>query len=221
VVVGEAGASALRTYEQLSVRRKAHARSKLGVAGTFLAAVVDEPQSMNAWQQGGQGEARAGDRLTKHLEGRGVRLLHDRRIPGHGQANIDHIAIGMGGVTVIDTKALHGQVKVDRVGGLFSPRRSRLLVGGRERTNVVSGVERQIGYVRAALADVGHEDIEIRGALCFIEVEGLPRFRQLQVRDVIIDGPKPVAKLARRPGPVNANTIDRVWRLLALQFPPA
>jgi hypothetical protein len=33
-----------------------------------------------------------------------VRLLHDRRVPRHGHANIDHIAVGPGGVTVIDTK---------------------------------------------------------------------------------------------------------------------
>jgi hypothetical protein len=208
-------------YEQLSQRREDHAREKLGRVGTFLAHVVDEPQGMRAWQQGGNGEARAGTRLTKHLEGRGVRLLHDRRTTGHGSANIDHIAVGLGGVTVIDTKALHGQVKVDRIGGLFAPRRSRLLVGGRERTNLVDGVERQIGYVRAALTDAGHEDVEIRGALCFIDVEGLPLVRQLHVRDVTIDGPRRVARLASRPGPVNADTIDRVWRLLALQFPPA
>jgi len=55
--------------------------------------------------------------LDKHLAGTGVLLLHDRRIPGDGGANIDHLAVGPGGVTVIDSKTQRGKIQVDRVGG--------------------------------------------------------------------------------------------------------
>jgi hypothetical protein len=61
-------------------------------------------------------------------------LLHDRRILGHGNAKIDHLAVGPGGVTVIDSKTNNGAVRVDRIGGLFSSRRAVLLIGGRDRT---------------------------------------------------------------------------------------
>jgi len=97
---------------------------------------------------GGTGEVRAGTRLAKHLEGYDVKLLHDRRISRRGNANIDHIAIGPGGVTVIDTKTHRGNIHVDRVGGLFSARRSVLMIGGRDQTSLIDGVERQIDLVR-------------------------------------------------------------------------
>jgi Nuclease-related domain len=89
----------------------------------FLARVINEPQSTRSWQQGGKGEVRTGERLAKHLDGHPVMLLHDQRMPRHGNANIDHLAVGPGGATVIDTRTHHGTIRIDRVGGLFSPRR--------------------------------------------------------------------------------------------------
>jgi hypothetical protein len=107
------------------------------------------------------------------------------------------------------------------VGGLFAPRRAVLLIEGRDQTRLIDGVERQVAYVRAALRGLGELDVERRGALCFPNVDGLPLFRQLSVRDIIIDGPKPVSKLAARPGSLRPEDIDRVWRALAHRFPPA
>ena len=84
-----------------------------------LAKVIDEPSSTKVWQQGGRGEARVGARLEQLLDGSGVRLLHDRRVPRHGQANIDHIAVGPAGVTAIDSKTHAGKIRKDWYGGLF------------------------------------------------------------------------------------------------------
>jgi hypothetical protein len=218
VVEGQPGASALREYERRHLAREHHAREKLGGLGVLLAKVIDEPRSTKVWKQGGRGEVRTGERLAKHLDGHGVRLLHDRRIPGHG--NIDHLAVGPGGVTVIDSKTHQGAIRVDRIGGLFSPRRSVLLIGGRDRTGLIVSVERQIRYVRSALERINVEGIDVRGALCFPNVDGLPLFSQLSVREIVIDGPKPVAKLARRPGPLDAGAIERVWVHLGRSFPP-
>ncbi|HEY2204362.1 MAG TPA: nuclease-related domain-containing protein, partial [Pseudonocardia sp.] len=38
------------------------------------------------------------------LADRGWRIMHDRQCPGSSRANVDHLAIGPGGVAVIDTK---------------------------------------------------------------------------------------------------------------------
>jgi hypothetical protein len=38
---------------------------------------------------------------------------------------------------------------------------------------------------------------------------------------MIVDGPKPVAKLARRSGQLTPEAVDRVWRQLAHSFPQA
>jgi hypothetical protein len=219
--LGEAGASALREYERRRARREQHARETLGGLGVFLARVIDEPSSTKVWRQGGEGEVRTAARLEKHLAGTGVRLLHDRQIPGRGNANIDHLTIGPGGVTVIDSKTHRGKVQVDRIGGLFAPRRTVLLIHGRDRTSLVDGIERQIGLVRSALKHSGYESVDIRGALCFPNVDGLPLLRQLTVRDIVIDGPKPIAKLAARTGPLHPDVVNRLCEDLARRFPPA
>lgn len=221
IVMGDPGASALREYERRHRRREDHAREKLGTLGVVLARVIDEPTSTAVWRQGGQGEGRTAARLAKHLEDGDVRLLHDRQVPGHGQANIDHLAIGPGGVTVIDSKTHRGDVHVEHVGGLFSSRRQVLQINGRDQTTLIDGVERQVEYVRQTLADTGEAAPSIRGAMCFPNTDGLPLFRQLMVRDIVIDGPKPVARLAARPGPLQPEDIVRIWQVLARQFPPA
>jgi hypothetical protein len=164
---------------------------------------------------------RTARRLEKLLDGTGVRLLHDRRIPGHGRANIDHLAVGNGGVTVIDSKAIRGQVRVRRVGGLFSPRRSILLIAGRDRTRLVDGVERQVDAVREALDELAVGEVDVRGALCFPDPDGLPVFGQLKVRDVVVDCAKPVARLAGRRGCLSPAMFDRLERCLAASFPAA
>src|ERR1700750_2465372 len=80
---GWAGASALREYERRHDAREQHARAKLAGLGVFLAEGIDETASTRVWQQGATGELRVAERLEKHLDGTGVRLLHDRRVPGH------------------------------------------------------------------------------------------------------------------------------------------
>jgi hypothetical protein len=110
---GQPGASALREYQRRHDAREQRARERLGGLGTFLVKRTDEPSSTRVWQQGGSGEVRVGARLERLLDGTSVRLLHDRRVPGHGQANIDHIAVGPVGITVIDSKTHRGKIRRD------------------------------------------------------------------------------------------------------------
>lgn len=219
---GQAGASALRQYQRLHDAREQHAREKLGSFGVFLAKVIDEPHSTLAWQQGANGEVRVAARMEKLFDGTGVRLLHDRRVPRHGRANIDHIAVGPGGVTVIDSKTHRGKIRRDWYGGLFVDRKTILRVNGRDQTKLITGVERQVGYVRTALANLaGATNIDINGALCFPNVDGLPIFRRIEVRGVVVDGPRRVARLAARPGPLGPDAVHRIWAYLAQAFPSA
>jgi len=219
---GRAGTSALREYRRRHDAREQHARAKLGGLGALLAKVIDEPASTRVWQQGANGEVRVAEWLEKDLAGTGVRVLHDRRVPGHGPANIDHLAIGPGGVTVIDSKTHRGKIRSDWYGGLFIERWTSLRINGRDQTKLITGVERQIGYVRSALAklDLGHE-IDVAGALCFPDVDGLPWFRRIEIRGILVDGPKPVSHLAARQGRLSSETVERIWTHLARAFPSA
>jgi hypothetical protein len=212
--------SAQREYDRRHAQREDRAREKLGGIGVLLARVIDEPRSTTAWKKGAEGEARVAARLTELLDGGGVRLLHDRRMPGSRSANIDHIAVGPGGLTVIDTKNYRGKVRVERAGGLLSERRDVLKIGGRDKTKLIAGVERQIAAVRTVL-DEQKYPIGIRGALCFADIDGLPLLRHLTVRGVIVDGPRTTAKLASRPGTLTTVQVDALWHHLGASLPLA
>ena len=219
---GRAGASALRKYQQLHDAREQHAREKLGALGGFLSRVLTEPSSTRAWQQGGNGEVHVGQRLEKLLDGTGVLLLHDRRLPGHGEANIDHIAVGPGGITVIDTKTHRGKVRRDWHGGLFVERRTVLRIDDRDQTKLIASAEKQVKYVRRALArHIQDPLVEVAGALCLPNVAGLRVMSRIEINAILVDGPKRVAQLAARPGTLTPDTVQQLWRYLAGAFPQA
>lgn len=78
-------------------------------------AVTDEPQTTTNWAVGAEGERKLGAGLDG-LVGEGVVSLHDRLRPGT-KANIDHLAIALSGVWVIDAKrykATFGRRACDR-----------------------------------------------------------------------------------------------------------
>jgi hypothetical protein len=74
-----------------------------------------------AWRRGVAGERRTA-RVLAPLERRGWAVLHDLAIPGSA-ANIDHLAIGPGGVVVIDSKQYRGRLRLDQDGLLWHGRR--------------------------------------------------------------------------------------------------
>ena len=69
-----------------------------------------------AWRRGAAGERRTA-RLLGPLERQGWAILHDLAVPG-SPANIDHLAIGLGGVFVIDSKQYRGRLQLDLSGRL-------------------------------------------------------------------------------------------------------
>lgn len=168
-----------------------------------------------------EAEGKAGARLRKLLANSGVHLLHDRHLAGYGKANIHHLAVGPGGVTVIDANAVRGDVRVETVGGLFSQREQLLKVAGCDRTRLVRCVRGQADIVRACLTEHGFHAVEVRCALCLADGGGLPWPRRLELDGVIVDGAKRVAKLARRPGSLREAEVQRVLQVLAAALPPA
>jgi len=133
----------------------------------------------------------------------------------------DHLAVGPGGVTVIDAKRYGGKVEVRRCGGLLSPRVDRLFVAGRERTPLVEGVRRQAAVVRDALYEAGATVAEVRPVLCWVDPGELPSLGRAAMMGVPILGPRRTARLTARPGPVRYDQVQLLRRLLAQLFPPA
>ena len=214
---GVAGGAARREYE----RRVAVRAQRLAQRGRIVrlsAAVVGEPQSTRAWALGAVGEERVAARLQAAAD-RGVLSLHDRRIPG-SRANIDHLAIGPAGVYVIDAKRYEtAQIRVRRVGGLFTRRREELLVRGRVRTNLVAGMDKQVAAVRAALEAEGRRDVPVLAVLCF--VDGLfPLFqKRLRVGATSVVSPRALPDLVSSPGPMTEDERYQLYCVLGERLP--
>src|SRR3954454_18503475 len=86
-------------------------------------------------------------------------------------------------------------------GGLLSPRREQLIVGGRDTTKLATGMQWQVDAVRAALT-AGEEcgDIPVVPVLCFIDAE-FPLFGTLELDDVRIRGLRGTATPVSVEGP--------------------
>jgi len=162
---GIAGHSAQREHQRRHSARRERATARYGPAGTLLASVTADPATIQAWQQGAGGEIATARELARRLRRSDVIVIHDRRIPGQGRANIDHIAVGPGGVTVIDSKSSRGEVQIVTAGVL--QRREQLLVNGRDRTRQLDAIQRQIAAVTRVLDRQAVAGVSVLGALCY------------------------------------------------------
>ena len=216
----QAGHSAEREYTQRRQARRARIKARYGTIGSVVAGLAGEPRNVQAWRQGAEGEAATARALAIRLAHTDVIVLHDRRIGGRSRANIDHIAIGQTGVTVIDTKSSRGRVQLATAG--IINRREQLLVNGRDRTSQLDALEWEIARVVDALDRHDASDVAVLGALCFpfMRREWLHYSR---ARDglITVDDPAHIAKLVKRAGPLHADEIAWLAETLAAAFPPA
>lgn len=126
--------------------------------------------------------------LEQRIEGYGVVLLADRRLSSNGP--IDRLAIGPGGITLIDTTSFCGPARI---------RDGRLIADGSDRTPAVDLLLAQRREIEH-LINGDAQDLRVKAALCWPEVEGSARFGSLTLKGVRVEGPRGVARLARRSG---------------------
>ncbi len=208
-----AGTSARREYERRRAKDEARIRSRWGRFGGIAVALSEERQSTRAWSAGAIGEELVGRQLDA-VASDAIRVLHDRRIPG-SRANIDHIVVTPGGVWVVDSKRYQGRRPALRVeGGLFRPRESKLLVGGRNQTRLVEGMLWQLEQVRAVL-----EGVPVRGALCFVDADWPLLGGGFEIGGVEVLWPRRLVK--RVTGAAGELNVGRVVEVLSARFPAA
>ncbi|MEZ0166806.1 NERD domain-containing protein [Kineococcus sp. LSe6-4] len=111
----------------------------------------------HAWSAGAEGERLVAQTLTE-LEDHGWRVLHDVHWPGRRFANLDHVAVGPGGVVVVDAKKWAGNVTLDD---------GHLHQNGYRREKDLDGVARTTAAV-AALLPPRHRSAA-RGVLCLVD----------------------------------------------------
>lgn len=211
VVDGQGGASAVAEFQRRHDARQERVTSKFPRVGRFLLAVFDDPQSTKAWSVGAEGERIVSEMLAS-IAGNSLRVLHDRRIPGT-RANIDHLVVAPTGVFVVDAKRYRNARPALRVeGGLLRPRSEFLTVGGRDRTALVTGMQKQVALVREALADL--PEVLVRGVLCFVDADWPLIGAAFTVDDVAVMSPKKLKALLAEPGPSDEGQIANAqWQL--------
>ena len=214
---GVAGGSAAREWQRRHERREANIRTRYGRLGGTILALSKDPRSTNAWAVGSDGESALGATLDP-LREEGMAVLHDRRISG-SRANIDHLVVSAAGVFVIDAKKYKGRIERRDRGGFFSVD-YHLYVGGRDKTSLVTGMEKQAIAVRSALGP-DRSALSLTQAICFVGADWSFFARPLKIGDVHVLWPRALRKLLRAPGPLSPELIADVERRLALALPPA
>jgi len=214
---GTAGGSAQREFEKRKQKRETRIGEQHPHLGGVILALTDEPQRTRAWATGAEGEVVLGRRLDAAV---GVRVLHDRRIPG-SKANIDHIAIGPRGVFVIDAKHYKGGPTLRTSGGLFSPRVEKLMIGSRDHTSLVAGVHKQARLVAGALGRAGLAHVPTFAMLCFVEAVWPWWGGSFVIDNVEVLWPRKAVSRVTSQGSFGSDEIEAVFRALAVAFPPA
>jgi hypothetical protein len=212
---GHAGASARREYERRKTGREASVRGAHRRIGGVLLWLKDAPQHEIAFKAGELGEVAVGESLDRRTAEGPAIILHDRRMP-RGRGNIDHVAIAPAGVYVVDAKAHSGKVRIDRP--LLGSTKWR--IAGRDRTELIEGLDRQVAAVRDALDRAGHVDVPIQGMLCFTNAD-LPVMRTLRIRGHVLLYRKVLAARLNADGKLHADEIESIAHGLAHDLPPA
>ena len=216
---GTAGGAAGREYQRRKDKRDAETDALPNGLRKFARTVTKDPQHIRAWQSGERGEI-AVAKVLDSLTADSIPALHDRRIP-QKRSNIDHITIGPAGVYVIDAKRyVRQRVEVRRFGGLLSPRRSELFVGGRRKAGLLNGLVTQVNAVMTALSDFDlPTDNIVQPVLCFIDADWSWLSGNLSVDGVAVVGRRGLKRLIRKAGPLDAQTRQQIHSHLAERLP--
>ena len=214
---GTAGASARREYERRHANRETRVKGRLGERlGGVVLALTDDPQSARAWARGARGEEELAAALA---EVPGVRVLHDRRVPGT-RGNLDHLVLAPAGVFVVDAKRYQGTIRIRDRGGWFRTD-LRLYVGHRDCSGLAEHMDWQVEAVEDALRAAGVDPLPpTTPVLCFVDGEWPLLRRPTAFRGVRLEGTRSIRRLITGSQVLDEATIERLTRVLAAALPP-
>lgn len=171
---------------------------------------VERP-SPRKWVQRAEGERRARARL-RVIEGEGVIVLNDRRVPG-SRASIKVIAVSSSGVFVIDAKSYKGLVHVKRSGPMSNLGPAELHVGKRNCSALVESVAHQMQAVKTALGTTWGSAVPVHGMLCLTRAEwGFAS--AIEISDVYVGWPSLVAGRVQAPGVMDSPAVQEVAEMI-------
>ena len=181
-----------------------------GVGLLMLSALIEMPQTTDAWRVGAEGERRTARDLDG-LADAGFVVLHDRKVAGYG-GNLDHIAIGPSGVWAIETKSLAGKVEIHG---------DSLTIGRRRQDKIIDQVYREATALQIAMGErLTRLGVTVTPVVCLHRAE-LPWFNKT-VRGVRLASGRQLARLLRE-GEVrlSADQVQALAREADVMFKPA
>lgn len=138
---------------RLQAQRAWEAEKRGGTFLAYLARAIDVDTEERAWRRGIEGEQVVGAALNKATK-HGWKVLHS--IPVGAESDIDHLAIGPGGVVLINTKHHKGAKVTVRQGGIY--------VNGAQTKHVLQ-VRSQVKRATLALSVALGAPVEIQGCV--------------------------------------------------------
>jgi hypothetical protein len=181
----------------------------------------------HSWEGGSLGEEGTAEAIEKRCPA--AIALHDRRMPG-SRANIDHIVLVPSGVWVVDSKRMKGRIKVEDA----KDGTQKLLVDGRNRTELVHKLTSQVNAVRSVMTQVDPR-VPVNGAFCFwlaiestrdlfdprVEDNGLPLLRTWTINGYPLFHPRQLTRRLNSAGTLTARRADEIAAILGSHFLPA
>ena len=136
-------------------------------------------------------------------------MLHDRRLPATRTA-IDHLAVGPGGVYVIDAR-LSARTDRHRT-AVGTPRdERRLLIGSHDQIKVVAKMRNQVTAIRRVLWET---PIPVTAALCFVDAQPFLPDRPYILDGIWIGWADALPHLVGRPGLLDGEAMRETAELL-------
>lgn len=215
---GVAGRSARAEHDRREAKRDAAITEAwgTGLIAKVVRAISVEPQSTRAWAIGAAGEEKLAIELDKVP---GLRMLHDRRVPGT-RGNIDHIVIAPAGVFIVDAKNHKGRLEV-RNRGSFIRTDHRLMVNGRDCSSLADGMAWQVEAVMSVLEERGIEPRPpVTPVLCFLRVEWPLIGRPDTFRGVRLEGVRTIKRLLTKVSVVSDPQAEHLTTILTEALPP-
>ena len=153
--------------------------------------------------------------------GRPVFVLDRRRSPADGKV-LDHVIVAQTGAWVVTVKHSQGLVEEREIGS-FGERRSRLVVGGRERTRALRSAHERAAAVADLMAQMGEgwRRVPVHPVLCFVDADWRPLARPFEVDGVTVTWPKQLGSLVFADAVIAPRSVDALANHLDGRLPPA
>jgi len=226
-----AGGEARRIAEKERLKtnkKKADSRQMMyekPILGKLLASVHDvvmndsdfESRNAHAWKYGANGEEGVGERLNELAKQYGLYVIHDRKQGKNTSANIDHIVITSDAVYIIDARNYTGMVETETNGWINGNKPIKLKVGGRNRTNIVEGMHKQVAIVGEVLKDAS-ATMPVIGVLAFYLADWPLFGAPTEIQGALING-KGIESIVSKPGPYTDLARRKAWIAITEALP--